>query len=57
MGRVKLEKTGDVFVLTMDAEENRWNTALVNDLMAALDEVERSTGAAAVVTTGAIDKF
>ena len=57
MGRVKLEKTGDVFVLTMDAEENRWNTALVNDLMAALDEVESSTGAAAVVTTGASDKF
>ena len=40
MTRVKLEKTGNVFTLTMDAGENRWNTALVDELMAALDEVE-----------------
>ena len=57
MGRVMLDKSGDVFVLTMDAGENRWNTALVDDLNEALDEVERSTGAAALVTTGASEKF
>ena len=52
-----LEKSGDVFVLTMDAGENRWNTAMVDDLTQALDEVERSVGAAALVTTGASQKF
>ena len=57
MGRVMLEKSGDVFVLTMDAGENRWNTAMVDDLTQALDEVERSVGAAALVTTGASQKF
>ena len=57
MTRVKLEKTGNVFTLTMDAGENRWNTALVDELMAALDEVESCEGAAALVTTGASEKF
>ena len=51
MARVKLDKTGNVFTLTMDAGENRWNTALVDELMAALDEVEGCDGAAALVTT------
>ena len=57
MARVKLDKTGNVFTLTMDAGENRWNTALVDELMAALDEVESCEGAAALVTTGASEKF
>ena len=57
MALVKLDKTGKVFTLTMDAGENRWNTALVDELMAALDEVEQSKGAAALVTTGASEKF
>ena len=57
MSRVTLDKSGDVFVLTMDAGENRWNTALVDDLTLALDEVEGSSGAAALVTTGASEKF
>ena len=57
MGGISLEKTGDVFVLTMDAGENRWNTTLVDELTIALDEVEASTGAAALVTTGASEKF
>jgi len=39
MGGISLEKTGDVFVLTMDAGENRWNTTLVDELTVALDEV------------------
>ena len=57
MALVKLDKTGTVFTLTMDAGENRWNTALVDELSAALDEVEQSKGAAALVTTGASEKF
>ncbi len=57
MSRVTLDESGDVFVLTMDAGENRWNTALVDDLTLALDEVERSSGAAALVTTGASEKL
>ena len=57
MSRVTLDKSGDVFVLTMDAGENRWNTALVDDLTLALDEVEGSSGAAALVTAGASEKF
>ncbi len=45
MGRVKLEKTGDVFVLTMDAEENRWNTGLdqVPKVM-VLDRLDGASG-------------
>ena len=42
MALVKLEKNGSVFTLTMDAGENRWNTAFVDELMLALDEVEAS---------------
>jgi len=57
MALIDLQKTGNVFTLTMDAGENRWNTALVDELMNALDEVEQSTGAAALVTTGASEKF
>ena len=57
MALVDLQKTGDVFTLTMDAGENRWNTTLVDELSRALDEVEQSAGAAALVTTGASPKF
>ncbi len=57
MSTIDLQRSGDVFRLTMDAGENRWNTTLVNDLMAALDEVEASEGPAALVTTAASEKF
>jgi enoyl-CoA hydratase/carnithine racemase len=57
VSHVTLDKSGDVFVLTMDAGENRWNTALVDNLTLALDEVEGSSGAAALITTGASEKF
>ena len=57
MALVNLEKAGNVFTLTMDAGENRWNTALVDELMVALDEVEQNPGATALVTTGASEKF
>jgi len=57
MALINLERTDDVFTLTMNAGENRWNTALVDELSAALDEVEQSEGAVALVTTGASEKF
>ena len=54
---IRLEKKEDVFTLTMDAGENRWNTTFVRDMAKALDEVEASTGAAALVTRSANEKF
>ena len=54
---IDLEREGDVFTLTMDAGENRWNTTFVRDIAKALDEVEASTGAAALVTASANEKF
>ncbi len=43
-------------MLTMRAGENRFNRIFIDDFNAALDEVERSEGPAALVTTGE-DKF
>ena len=54
---IDLERDGDVFTLTMNAGENRWNTTFVEAFDARLDEVEASTGAAALVTTSASEKF
>lgn len=54
---MRLDRRGDVFVLTMTAGENRWNTTFVRQFDAALDEVARSSGAAALVTTSADPKF
>lgn len=54
---IKLERDADVFTLTMDAGENRWNTTFVREVAQALDEVEASEGAAALVTRSANEKF
>lgn len=54
---ITLERSGDVFVLTMTAGENRWNTTFVRQLNAALDAVEASSGPAALVTASADAKF
>ncbi len=54
---IDLEKSGDIYVLTMNDGENRWNTTFVREFAAALDEVEASTGPAALVTTSASEKF
>ena len=48
-----LRREGAVFVLTMRCGENRFNRPFLDALNAALDEVERSSGPAALVTTGA----
>ncbi|GIS18111.1 MAG: hypothetical protein CM15mP120_00270 [Pseudomonadota bacterium] len=39
---IKLERQGDVFTLTMNAGENRWNTTFVRAYAEALNEVEAS---------------
>lgn len=54
---IDLERQDDVFVLTMDAGENRWNTTFVRELDTALDEVEASEGPAAMVTRSSDPKF
>lgn len=54
---IDLQRDGDVFVLTLDDGENRWNTSFVRAFASALDTVEASTGAAALVTTAASEKF
>ncbi len=54
---IRLERQGDVFVLTMAAGENRWNTTFTRAFDAALDEVAASSGPAALVTASADAKF
>ncbi len=49
---IDLERRDDVFLLRMQAGENRFNPAFLSALDEALDEVEASEGAAALVTTG-----
>ncbi|MFK7915880.1 MAG: hypothetical protein AB8B93_18350, partial [Pseudomonadales bacterium] len=54
---IDLQRDGELFVLTMNDGENRWNTTFVRAFAKALDEVEASTGAAALVTESASEKF
>ena len=54
---IDLDREGDLFILTMNDGENRWNTTFVREFSEALDAVEASTGPAALVTTSASEKF
>jgi Delta3-Delta2-enoyl-CoA isomerase len=54
---IDLQREEDVFVLTMTAGENRWNTTFVRAIDAALDEVIASEGQAALVTASEDTKF
>ena len=38
---IKLEKKESIYFLTMDAEENRWNTTFVREISEDLDEIEK----------------
>lgn len=49
--------SGTVCVLTMDAGENRWNTAFTRAFDAALDEVEATPGPTTLVTASTNPKF
>ena len=50
---VALRREGEVFVLAWDDGENRFRDDAIRGWNAALDEVERTEGAKALVTTGA----
>ena len=52
MAYVDLERDGAVFVLRMVDDDNRFHADSVAEWHAAVDEVEASTGPAALVTTG-----
>ena len=54
---INLERKGDVFTMTLDSEENRWNTSFVRELNKILDDVVNSSGPAALVTASANEKF
>jgi enoyl-CoA hydratase/carnithine racemase len=54
---IDLDREDDVFVLTMNDGENRWNTSFVRAFSEALDEIEYSEGPAALVTRSADEKF
>ncbi|MDQ3103279.1 MAG: enoyl-CoA hydratase/isomerase family protein [Actinomycetota bacterium] len=46
------ERDGDVTVLRMDAEENRFNPVMLGALEGALDDVDATEGPAAIVLSG-----
>ena len=52
-----LEKDDEVFHLTLDNGENRWDTNLVREISGALDKIEQSQGPAALVTSSSDTKF
>ena len=52
MAYVDLERDGAVFVVRMVDDDNRFHADSVAEWHAAVDEVEASTGPAALVTTG-----
>ena len=54
---IDLQKKGSVYILTMDAGENRWNTTFVREFSKALDEVEKDDGPGALVTCAKDPKF
>jgi enoyl-CoA hydratase/carnithine racemase len=54
---INLEREDSVFVLTMDAGENRWNTNFVRAFDARIDEILASDGPAALVTASSDPKF
>ncbi len=57
MSIMDLKKQGDIFVLSMQSGENRFNRTFIDALNEALDTVEKSAGPAALVTVGGEDKF
>ena len=42
---IDLTREGEVFILTMNDAENRWNTTFVREFSAALDDVDLATEA------------
>jgi enoyl-CoA hydratase/carnithine racemase len=57
MSIVDLKKEGDVFILTMQSGENRFNRTFIDAMNQALDTVGKSSGPAALITIGGEKKF
>ncbi|MBA4394049.1 MAG: enoyl-CoA hydratase [Desulfobacca sp.] len=57
MGLVDLKREGEIFILTMNSGENRFNRPFIEAMNQALDTVEQSSGPAALVTVGGEGKF
>ena len=57
MAIVDLKREGEVFIMTMQSGENRFNRLFIEAMNQALDTVEKSTGPAALVTVGGEEKF
>ena len=57
MAIVDLKREGDIYILTMQSGENRFNPSFIGDMNQALDQVERSSGPAGLVTVGGEEKF
>ena len=54
---ITLEKKNHIYLLKMNAGENRWNTSFVREFSDALDEVELDDGPGALVTSSTDEKF
>ena len=54
---ITLEKKDSIYFLSMDAEENRWNTTFVREIAEALDEIENDEGPGALITSSTNPKF
>ena len=54
---IKLEKKESIYFLTMDADENRWNTTFVREIADALDAIEDDDGPGALITSSTNQKF
>ena len=54
---IDLQKKDSIYLLTMDAGENRWNTAFTREFAKALDQIEKEDGPGALVTTASDSKF
>ena len=54
---ITLEKKDSIYFLTMDAEENRWNTTFVRNIAEVLDEIENDEGPGALITSSTNPKF
>ncbi len=54
---IDLKRDGNIYTLTMNGGQNRWNTTFVRAFAQAIDEVEASEGPAALVTTSSDAKF
>jgi Delta3-Delta2-enoyl-CoA isomerase len=57
MSIMDLKKEGDVFILTMQSGENRFNRIFIDAMNEALDSVEKASSPTALVTIGGEDKF